>query len=129
MGACMLLNHERYDLRSGSFQEGWDNDLLKVRQQKSTKLNKCHTCVLKVMCGMCPANGELEEGDPGKPVDFLCEVSHLRAYALGVDIPEHGECAYCRGGIHYDAIISTADELRILYQITDSYENVSSCIK
>jgi hypothetical protein len=44
---------------------------------------------------MCPANGELENGDPESPVDFLCEVAHLRALALGFPIPEHGDCELC----------------------------------
>ena len=47
---------------------------------------------------MCPANGELENGDPESPVDFLCQVAHLRAYALGYEVPEHGECRCCNGG-------------------------------
>jgi len=47
---------------------------------------------------MCPANGELENGDPESPVDFLCQVAHLRAYALGYDVPEHGDCRCCNGG-------------------------------
>jgi len=37
---------------------------------------------------MCPANGELESGDAEAPVDFLCQVAHLRAYTLGVSVPE-----------------------------------------
>jgi hypothetical protein len=50
------------------------------------------------MCGMCPANGELENNDPESPVDFLCHVAHLRAAALGIVVPAHGECEYCPGG-------------------------------
>jgi hypothetical protein len=47
---------------------------------------------------MCPANGELENGDPESPVDFLCHVAHLRAATLGIEVPAHGECEYCPGG-------------------------------
>ena len=36
---------------------------------------------------MCPANGELENGDPEAPVDFLCHVAHLRAKAMGIPVP------------------------------------------
>src|SRR6266849_2430053 len=46
---------------------------------------------------MCPANGELENGDPEKPVDFLCHVAHLRAAVLGISVPAHGDCEYCVG--------------------------------
>ena len=50
------------------------------------------------MCGMCPANGELENGDPEAPVDFLCRVAHLRAHAFGLAVAPHGECEYREGG-------------------------------
>jgi hypothetical protein len=28
-------------------------------------------------------------------VDFLCQVAHLRAKALGLSIKPHGACEYC----------------------------------
>ena len=64
------------------------------------------------MCGMCPANGELECGDPEAPVDFLCQVAHLRAYALGLPVPEHGECEYCEGGGGYEEMRARAESLK-----------------
>ena len=57
-----------------------------VRQRKITRPTKCIDCELKAMCGMCPANGELENGDPEAPVDLLCRVAHVRAYAFGLRI-------------------------------------------
>jgi hypothetical protein len=60
---------------------------------------------------MCPANGELENGDAESPVDFLCEVAHLRAMALGLDVPGHGECDFCSGGRHYDAVKESAQRI------------------
>jgi hypothetical protein len=48
------------------------------------------------MCGMCPANGELENRDAEEPVDFLCQVAHLRSKALGMPVKPHGECNYCK---------------------------------
>jgi hypothetical protein len=46
---------------------------------------------------MCPTNAELENRDPEEPVDFLCQVAHLRAKALGFTVKPHGECEYCEG--------------------------------
>jgi hypothetical protein len=48
------------------------------------------------MCGICPANAELENHDAEEPVDFLCQVAHLRAKALGINVKPHGECEYCK---------------------------------
>jgi hypothetical protein len=45
---------------------------------------------------MCPANGELENNDPEEPVDFFCRVAHLRAHALGLTVPPHGDCEHCK---------------------------------
>jgi len=74
-----------------------------------TRLTKCVACEIKAMCGMCPANAELEAGDAETPVDFLCHVAHLRAHALGIAVPPHGSCEYCEGGErHRDLMTSLA---------------------
>jgi hypothetical protein len=67
---------------------------------------------MKATCGMCPANGELENGDPESPVDFLCQVSHLRAHTLGFPVAPHGPCEYCEGGSGYPALIESVADLQ-----------------
>ena len=61
---------------------------------------------------MCPANGELENGDPESPVDFLCQVAHLRAYVLGYAVPHHdteqSECPNCEGGPNHGPLLEAA---------------------
>jgi hypothetical protein len=61
---------------------------------------------------MCPANGELENGDRESPVDFLCHVAHLRAASVGVDVPAHGDCDFCAGGIRHDEVLESAQRIR-----------------
>lgn len=112
MSICVLSHFDTYDLRKGSFREGWEGFLLKVRRKKTTRITKCTTCQLKAMCGMCPANGELENGDPEAPVDFLCHVAHLRAHAFDITVPFHGECEYCAGGKRYDELLQSLVALR-----------------
>jgi radical SAM protein with 4Fe4S-binding SPASM domain len=111
MSICVLSHQETYDIRSGSVKEGWDYFLLKVRQRERKNITKCITCRIHSVCSMCPANGELENGDPESPVDFLCEVAHLRAMALGFEVPEHGDCAFCAGGEHYAAVKESARKI------------------
>jgi len=108
MTICVLSHQESYDIRTGSVKQGWDHFLLKVRQRERRQITKCAECRLHSVCSMCPANGELENGDPESPVDFLCEVAHLRAMALGFEVPEHGSCDYCRDGVHYSATRQSA---------------------
>ncbi|MFN0063357.1 MAG: radical SAM protein [Myxococcaceae bacterium] len=95
MSICVLSHCETFDVREGRFREGWRNFLFRARQKKTTRPTKCRQCHLQAMCGMCPANGELENRDPEEPVDFLCHVAHLRARAIGAEIPAHGDCEYC----------------------------------
>ena len=109
---CVLSSTETFDLRKGSFMEGWNKRLAAVRGKKASCRTKCTGCRLKSMCGVCPANSELECSDTEAPVDFLCRVAHLRAYALDLPIAPHGECEYCEGGSGYAEMIETAKGLR-----------------
>ena len=112
MSICVLSQFDKYDLRKGSFRAAWEEFLLKVRRKKITRPSKCVACSIKAMCGMCPANGELENGDPESPVDFLCATAHLRAHAFGVDVTPHGECEYCEGGEGHEDLMTSLASLR-----------------
>ena len=95
MTVCPFSQTDAYDLTGGTFSGGWTH-LKSVRDKKALRQTKCSRCEIKAMCGMCPANGELEGLDAEKPVDFLCRVAHLRAEALGIPVRDHGPCEYCR---------------------------------
>jgi radical SAM protein with 4Fe4S-binding SPASM domain len=98
IGICVLAQHETYDFRKTSLKDGWENFLRQARAKKRTQVTRCLACRMQSLCGMCPAWGMLENGDAESPVEYLCEVAHLRAMALGVEVPEHGSCEYCAGG-------------------------------
>jgi hypothetical protein len=61
---------------------------------------------------MCPANGEMENGDRESPVEFLCNVAHLRAAAIGLVVPDHGECEFCLGGSQHGEVMESARRIR-----------------
>jgi radical SAM protein with 4Fe4S-binding SPASM domain len=111
LSACVLSPENSYDLRERSFREGWEHFLLELRQKEITRLTKCAACGIKAMCGMCPANGELENRDAEEPVDFLCQVAHLRAYTFGIAVLPHGDCEYCQGGSRYGDLMHMATSL------------------
>ncbi len=110
--ACILSPDDTFDLRQGAFKEGWEKHLLELRQKKVARKTKCSACQIRAMCGMCPVNSELECQDAETPVYFLCQVAHLRAYALDLPIVPHGECEYCEGGSRYEEMMETAKILK-----------------
>jgi radical SAM protein with 4Fe4S-binding SPASM domain len=119
---CVLSHGDTWDLRQGSFQEGWEHFLYKVRKKKITRQTKCVECRIKAMCGACPAFGELESGEAEAPVDFLCQVAHLRAYTLGIPVPAHNDCEYCEGGSKYNDLMQVVASLHRTKTIAASKE-------
>ena len=81
---CTLARNPSYDLRDGSFREGWRDFLPRIREQKLEKRNKCVDCELRFICDQCPGWSQLEYADQTMPVDYLCQVAHLRAEAFGI---------------------------------------------
>jgi radical SAM protein with 4Fe4S-binding SPASM domain len=120
LSICVLSHADKYDVRAGSMREGWEEFLRRVRQKKAKRVTKCVSCALKSLCGMCPANGELENGDPESPVDFLCHVAHLRAHAFGFAVPPHGDCEYCEGGSRHSDLLQSVAELKTMKPLTGS---------
>jgi radical SAM protein with 4Fe4S-binding SPASM domain len=111
MTICVLSHQDGYNIRSGSFQHGWDGRLKEIRATETTRETICTKCRIRSLCSMCAANGELESGDAESPVDFLCQVAHLRAYALGIQVPQHGDCACCDGGRRHAALRESAERI------------------
>jgi radical SAM protein with 4Fe4S-binding SPASM domain len=111
LSLCVISKRDQFDLRKGSFHEGWQSFLAQVRRRPASRTTKCTRCHLRAMCGMCPANGELASDDPEEPVDFLCETAHLRAHVIGLQIHEHGDCEYCAGGKHHEALLANVAHL------------------
>jgi radical SAM protein with 4Fe4S-binding SPASM domain len=108
MGICVISQQSTYSVREGGVRRVWEGSLLVLRTLKRTRMTKCSQCRIQSLCAMCPANGELEAADRESPVDFLCHVAHLRAAAVGVDVPAHGECDFCAGGPRHSEVLESA---------------------
>ena len=90
LGLCVLDTNYRYNLRQGSFQEGWYSFIPRVRDIRRQNEMKCDTCELRSICTLCPAWSKLETGSPEIIVDFLCQITHLR----GILLEESGRIKY-----------------------------------
>ena len=82
LSACMMSRMPSFDLRKGSFRQGWLEFIPQVLAQKREHVTPCQSCDLVFLCGQCPAWGQLESGDPELPVEYLCRLAHLRAEAI-----------------------------------------------
>src|ERR1700677_2311690 len=108
MGICVISQQETFSIRDGGARKVWEDALLRLRNRKRTRVTKCIECRIQSLCGMCPANGEMENGDRESPVEFLCNVAHLRSAAIGAEVPAHGECEFCAGGNGHHALWESA---------------------
>jgi len=86
MSICMMARMHQYDLRRGTFREGWDEVLPKVRYMRPPSEYECMRCDKLLLCHQCPGWSDLESGDIGKPVAYLCDLAHRRAEAFGFSV-------------------------------------------
>jgi len=108
MSICVLSQQDTFNIREGGVRAGWEEFLGRVREKKRARPTKCKSCKIQGLCSMCAAQGELENGDPESPVEFLCEVAHLRAMALGFEVPRHGDCDCCNGSERHEVLRASA---------------------
>ncbi len=123
MSICVLSGQDGHNLRENSFREGWLGRMSEIRATKRSRQTICDNCRIQSLCSMCAANGELENGDPESPVEFLCEVAHLRAFTLGLDVPAHGDCMFCNDGSRESSLRSAALRLQTT---TPNFEKIIS---
>lgn len=89
LGVCMMSRRPVWDLRRGPFREGWREFIPRVLEQKRTVRTRCRDCQLLGFCDQCPGWAQLESGHPETPVDYLCNLAHLRAALF--ELPMKGE--------------------------------------
>ncbi|MBN2549126.1 MAG: radical SAM protein [Anaerolineales bacterium] len=84
LSLCITSREPSYDLRQGSFHEGWVDFLYQARYEPLGESYACAECALKSLCGQCPGLARLEAGDPKAKLEYHCQVAHLRARAFGI---------------------------------------------
>jgi radical SAM protein with 4Fe4S-binding SPASM domain len=92
---CPLSRRNGYDLREGSFAQGWNQAVPALRDQAWRTASPCRRCSLMTLCDSCPGANELETGDAEVPVAVFCQITHRRAAALLGDRSGHRADASC----------------------------------
>jgi radical SAM protein with 4Fe4S-binding SPASM domain len=85
---CQLLRQPSFNLRQGSFRQGFYNLFPKIRLAKYEANSKCKGCKISYLCHQCPARAQLENGHPEIAVDYYCELAHRRQETKGVLIDQ-----------------------------------------
>jgi radical SAM protein with 4Fe4S-binding SPASM domain len=87
--SCTLVPQPSYDLRKGSFSEGWHHFMTDIRARKLSQPSPCRSCGFRLICHICAGWAQLEHGTlEEQPVDFLCQVARLRTAAFATKKPE-----------------------------------------
>jgi radical SAM protein with 4Fe4S-binding SPASM domain len=113
LSVCMMARMPSFDLRQGSFVEGWREFIPQVTAQKWIRQTTCQTCELYAICNQCPGWSQIESGDQQIQVEYLCEAAHLRAQALGIDVKKK----FQTGSLEY------AEESSEILQVITNREN------
>ncbi len=83
MSICDMCRFHHYDLRAGSFQEGWEENIPLLLDTRRETDSPCYTCPWTDQCYNCPGWSWMENGKMEEPMDYLCTITRLRAKAFG----------------------------------------------
>jgi radical SAM protein with 4Fe4S-binding SPASM domain len=92
---CQLSRRNGYDVKAGTFDQGWNHHLPALRARTWQSNDVCRRCSLISLCASCAGASELEHGDPETIVAHFCEVTHLRTFALSTAVAGHVADATC----------------------------------
>lgn len=86
MQGCVRASYRKFDLRKGSFDEGWQYLQNEFIEKKSSAAYKCNKCENIRFCEHCVANFKLAYDDEEHVDPFFCRVAGLRRNFVDVEI-------------------------------------------
>lgn len=76
---CTFMRQPHFDLRKGSFRQGFCTLYPKIRSRRYRTDSKCKDCKICYLCSQCPALAKLENSHPENPIGYFCELAHKRS--------------------------------------------------
>lgn len=86
MQGCVRASYRNYDLRCGTFDEGWEYLQKEFVDKKSSKNFECRNCKDIRFCEQCTANFGQTFGDEEKIDTYYCELARLRRQLVEKEI-------------------------------------------
>ncbi len=87
---CLMPTGLRFSLLEGSFAEGWQSVIPRVRELRAGAGYGCNTCDKIGLCGFCPPFFGMESGDCNVPSRYVCQMGELRLEKIKL-IPVQGD--------------------------------------
>jgi len=75
---CLMCAEYQVSLNGGTFLDGWNGEITKVREKKLNVNHVCRDCSKRVLCGYCPPFFQLETNSDSAISDFMCSMGQLR---------------------------------------------------
>ncbi|MBR5718994.1 MAG: radical SAM protein [Clostridia bacterium] len=88
MQGCVRASFKRYNLRGGSFDEGWSFLQREFLDKKASPSFRCIHCKDIRFCEQCTANFAQVSGNEETPDEFYCQIAKLRHQLVENDIRE-----------------------------------------
>jgi radical SAM protein with 4Fe4S-binding SPASM domain len=82
LSPCVMVRRPSYHLVNGSFQQGWDKNISRIKEMKINADSECRSCQQKLLCGYCPGFFELENGTEQVPSPYLCAIGKRRSAVI-----------------------------------------------
>lgn len=76
---CNMLREPSWDLKKGTFKQGFYELFPRIRSVKFKTDSKCRSCSLWSKCLRCPPRAKLECGDQEAPIEHYCQLAQLNA--------------------------------------------------
>lgn len=78
---CLLHTGAGYNLREGSFEDGWTQFIPGEIAEPFRDSDRCRTCESKDWCGYCPERLALDTGSRHQSSDWMCRLARARQAA------------------------------------------------
>jgi len=82
LGMCLMARRPAYDLRLGTFRQGWEDFLGELVRSQRQQETACRRCSAGALCIQCPGWSQAVHGDSETPVEAICQMGRLRAAEL-----------------------------------------------
>lgn len=79
LSVCTIVRGKSYDLRQGSFRDGWERWVPEIIERRLAPNHHCVGCKVFSYCESCPGWAAMETGSEDGFVQHACDVAHLRA--------------------------------------------------